>query len=193
MLAILKFVQFSLGLDEQEFYQQNPMGWWITVVLGFLFIAVLVYGVFKRIAIDPRIQLRNKSDEEIQNIIDDPEYVLWHSDAQKQLKERHSPGSFKKYRYIEYAMVLIILLLAFLDFAIRVMNENLKTKNGGVAHIVGFYFYMAIGLLAFMVSADRIRLIKFCGFRIILVILRYSLFFVWILGALIWLIYIFGF
>jgi hypothetical protein len=192
-LAILKLIQVLLDLDEQEFYKRYPIGWWIVVILGLSFIAALIYSVIKKITIDPRIQLRDKSDETIQSILNDPDYELWHPEAQRQLDERHSTHSVKKNWYKKYAIVLIAVLFVFIDFGHRAMNGNLRTKNGGIIQLAGFYFYLVIGLLVFMTSGDRIRLVNLNRFKIPLSILRYMLFLVWLLGSLIWLIHIFGF
>jgi len=195
-LGILALVWILLGLEEREFYQRYPIGWWAAVFLGLLYVAALVYCVVKTFAIDPDIQLRGKSDEEVQRILEDPEYGLWHHRARRQLAQRHSLLTGKTkwlVRFVRYAVVLLVVLWAFLRFASYGSDEDLRTKNGGFAHVAGLFLYMGTGLFIFMSSCDRMKRVRPSRFKIPLSILAYSLFCAWLLGAMIWIIYLFDF
>jgi hypothetical protein len=185
-LAVLKLVQVLLGVEEREFYQRHPVAWWSAVVLGLLLVAAMVYCLIKTFAVNPNIQLRNRSDDKIQHVLDDPEYQLWHNEAQRQLDERHSPLVGKKQWYKTYAMVLLVVLLLFLVFAIQGINRNLKPKSTGIPHLAGFFLYMATGLYVFMSSGDKIASVRSYRFKIPLSVLRYSSFCVWLLGSMVW-------
>jgi hypothetical protein len=87
-LGILKVVQLTFGLKEQEFYGQFPVAWYVVVTLGSGFTGGLLYSVLKMLSIDPNIQLRSKSDDFLKNILADKEYEPWHNEAQQLLERR---------------------------------------------------------------------------------------------------------
>ena len=64
------------------------VGWYLVVVLGIGFMVGLLYAIKKSMDINPNIQLRSKSDEEIQNILNEPGYVPWHPTAELILAQR---------------------------------------------------------------------------------------------------------
>ena len=87
-LGMFKLAQVLTGLKEQELYKRYPVTWWIAVILGFIFIAALFYSVKKTMDIHPNIQLRSKSDSILKQVLADPEYALWHDEAQRLLNQR---------------------------------------------------------------------------------------------------------
>ncbi len=87
-LLLLKIVQMSIGIDEQEFYKKYPLGWYLVLFLGFSFMGSLIYGVKKSMDTHPNIQLRKKSKEELKSVLDDPDYYLWHDEAQNLLEKK---------------------------------------------------------------------------------------------------------
>lgn len=88
LAALLRLARFAIGLEEYEMYDDYPITWWIVVSLGFTFIASIIYSVKKIFDVHPNIQLRSKSDDVLANVLADPEYRLWHREAQKLLNDR---------------------------------------------------------------------------------------------------------
>ncbi len=87
-LGLLALVTHLLGLEEKEFYERFPAGWWVVVVLGFTFIGSLVFMAKKAMDVHPNIQLRSKPDDAIKQVLKDPEYEPWHNEAQRLLNMR---------------------------------------------------------------------------------------------------------
>ena len=87
-LGCIKLVAWVMGISEKQFYAQYPFGWYVVVALAFGFMAGLFYTVKKTMDIDPSIQLRSKSDDEIRGILDDSGFVPWHATAERILLER---------------------------------------------------------------------------------------------------------
>lgn len=57
-LGILDYIEKHSNLDEQEFYLRYSFGFNLTIFLGLSLIASFIYGVKKRLDINPSIQLR---------------------------------------------------------------------------------------------------------------------------------------
>lgn len=190
--GLYKLVQLSTGLEEQEFYRQYPASWWIVVTMGSGFIIGLAYVVKKSLDIDPNVQLRSESDKALKDVLADPEYDLWHPEAQSLLAERYSPSSSRKRRGVEFLSVLLIVFLFFLRGVVWGIHEDLRPENGGPADMVGLFLCMAGGLFIFMSSHDRITCIRLRRYRIPLSIAVYSCFCLWLLGSMLWIVQIFG-
>jgi len=188
-LAVLHLLQIFLGLEEQEFYQKHPIGWWAAVILGLLFISSLAFTLVKTRTVSANIHLRNKSDEYIESVLEDPEYELWHAEARRLLDERHARLESPRKWCKTYAMVSLVVLLVFLYAAFWGGNEHLRLKNGGFANVAGLFVYMATGLFVLMSSGDRIRRIRLRRFKIPLSVLWYSSFGVWLVGSMLWVIH----
>ena len=78
-LGIINYVENYSGLDEQEFYTRYSLGFDLTILLGLSLIASFIYGVKKLLDINPSIQLRRKSVDELKKILNDPDYEQWHT------------------------------------------------------------------------------------------------------------------
>ena len=91
-LGVLKFFSWIGGLTEQQAYRQYPMAWYLVVVLGATFMIGLFYTVKKALDINPNVQLRSKTDDELRAILNDLGYAPWHSAAKKILEGR--PGNY---------------------------------------------------------------------------------------------------
>jgi hypothetical protein len=131
MLGLMALLRNVLGLEEQEFYEKYPAGWWAVVALGFTFLASLVYAAKKTADTHPNIQLRSKSDEVLENVLADPEYELWHHEAQRLLDHRKEGRGNPKpevprwiswpligLMYALLALVLIIIIGATIAFLV---------------------------------------------------------------------------
>jgi hypothetical protein len=87
-LGSLAYVRNSLGLDEQDFHMRYSFGVDLSFFLELSLIVAIVYGIKKRIDVNPYIQLRKKSVEEFQRILEDTEYYPWHYKAKKILEKK---------------------------------------------------------------------------------------------------------
>ncbi len=118
----MAIARFFLGLEEQEFYENFPLVWWGVVTIGFTFVGSLFYGVKKMYDVNPNIHLRAKPDDFLEAVLEDPEYDLWHQEAQRLLTYRRATGKPAKSdipRWISWPLLAIMyLLLAILLIAI---------------------------------------------------------------------------
>ena len=87
-LGLLKGLQFYIGVNAHDFYKQYPISWYVVVVFGLGFIVSLVYSVKKVYDMYPSIQLRSKSNDILRCVLADPDYKLWHQEAERLLNER---------------------------------------------------------------------------------------------------------
>ncbi|MBN2591693.1 MAG: nuclear transport factor 2 family protein [Sedimentisphaerales bacterium] len=89
-LVVLKLIQMSMDIDEQEFYLRYSSGRYLVLFFSFLFMASLVYTVKKQFDTNPSIQLRRKSLDELKKIYNDPDYAKWHYMARSQLIRKNA-------------------------------------------------------------------------------------------------------
>jgi len=116
LLGLIALVRTVLGIEEQALYEKYPVSWWAATALGLAFALSLVYAVKKNVDVNPNIQLRSKPDEFLEGILADPEYQLWHEEANRLLDHRQSEGDNPKPevpRWISWPLIgLMFLLLA---------------------------------------------------------------------------------
>lgn len=97
-LAVSAAVRWILGISERELYDRYPWSWWIVITLGAGFIWGLFYIVKKKYDLHPNIQLRRKPDEDLHQILADPDYRLWHEEAQRLLNIREEKARRRQER-----------------------------------------------------------------------------------------------
>jgi hypothetical protein len=81
-------VGWLLGLSESELYDRYPWSWWVAITLGVGSIWGLFYLIKKQYDLHPNIQLRREPDEHLRRILRDPDYEMWHSEAERLLTAR---------------------------------------------------------------------------------------------------------
>ena len=77
-----------MGLTQHEFFDMYPVSAFIAMPLALIFLGGLFYAVKKTFDTNPRIQLRSESDEVLESVLADPDYQLWHREAERLLDQR---------------------------------------------------------------------------------------------------------